>query len=123
LRDLCRIFSQRAPLHIVYNGTELPADIREGIQLSFYRFLQEALTNVVRHAEASAVNVNLEYEDHVLSLRVSDNGVGFDHVKVEQEGLGLGLLGMKERFAQLSGELTIDSKAGEGATLCASVAV
>lgn len=71
------------------------------VQLTAYRIVQESLTNVVRHAEATAVTVSLRYERDALELAITDDGRGGDGV----ETVGHGLRGMLERAAALGGVL------------------
>ncbi len=73
------------------------------VQSTVYRILQEALTNVARHAQARVVGVVLKHDQAVLELVIRDNGVGFDAAAVMNEATGLGLHGMQERVALLGG--------------------
>ena len=122
LRDLCRVFTQRTNITINYTDTEgLALELSEAAQVSFYRFLQEALTNVVRHAQATTVKVQLQCDDQTVSLRVRDDGIGFASPRGGDNQSGLGLLGMRERFERLGGRLVIESVPGQGTVLTASV--
>lgn len=91
-----------------------------------FRIMQEALTNVVKHAEASQVRVLLEFKDSMAIVEVEDNGKGFD-VEVSLRGEGarrnLGLHGMKERATLLGGTFTIRSQLGQGTCLRVEVPV
>jgi signal transduction histidine kinase len=82
---------------------------------AIFRVVQESLTNVVRHAQASEVTISLRCGDRLL-LRVEDNGRGFNPAVVRKLP-GLGLLGMRERILALGGTLKIDSELGIGTTL------
>jgi signal transduction histidine kinase len=78
---------------------------------------QEALTNVVRHAQAKVVTVELRKEDGQLHLRVRDDGVGFDVAPVREQavrGASLGLLSMEERAVLAGGRLEFNSGPGRG---------
>jgi len=81
-----------------------------------FRILQEALTNVARHANATQVNVRLEKGNGGLLLEVHDNGRGFDE-KLLSTASSLGILGMRERALLLGGEFTIGGAPGEGTTV------
>jgi signal transduction histidine kinase len=74
---------------------------------------QEALTNVVRHARAQTVILELDRTPQFLHLVVRDDGIGFDVMTAEQ-GASLGLLGMRERVALVGGELDCKSAPGRG---------
>jgi signal transduction histidine kinase len=79
--------------------------------LAVYRFVQEALTNVARHACAASVWVNLDYESGELTISVEDDGMGFDSRSCPR---GMGLQGICERFEMLNGSIEIDSSPGRG---------
>jgi len=89
-------------------------EISEEIQLVVYRIVQEQLTNIIRHANASEVNVRLEQSRDELVLVIADNGRGFD---IEQVKKGVGLLNMYNRAETVGGTLDITSFPGEGCTL------
>ena len=90
------------------------------LETTIYRIVQEALTNVVRHAQATQVSVLLERRGEQLQMIVEDNGQGFNAEAERQdssEGQYLGLLGMAERAMLVGGTLTIDSAPGGGTTI------
>jgi signal transduction histidine kinase len=86
--------------------------------LAVYRFVQEALTNVARHAFASSVWVNLDYETGDLTISVEDDGVGFDP---RSRPSGVGLQGICERFEMLNGSSEIDSSPERGTRISGSL--
>ena len=83
------------------------------ISTAIFRIVQEGLTNVVRHAAASQVNVRLEEKDDTLILEVRDNGIGIAEGRIF-DSQSLGLVGIRERILLLGGEAVISGKAGEG---------
>lgn len=87
------------------------------VQTTLYRILQEALTNVARHARARTIGVVLKSEGPTLELSIRDDGVGFDAAAALREGSGLGLHGIQERVALLGGIVGIDSAPGQGTTI------
>ena len=89
-----------------------PAEVERAV----YRIVQEALTNVARHAHARRVRVALAVESDVLRVVVEDDGRGFDVSDAEQPGRrrGLGLLGIRERALQLGGTVCVSSRFGDG---------
>ncbi len=91
------------------------------LQTTLYRVLQEALTNVARHARARAVTVEVGREGTTLELVVRDDGVGFDAGAALDHASGLGLHGMRERVALLGGSLEITSRPGQGTTVRATI--
>jgi signal transduction histidine kinase len=91
------------------------------VQTTMYRILQEALTNVARHAKARAVTVEVGREGAMLELVVRDDGVGFDAEAALDRASGLGLHGMRERVALLGGSVEIESSPGHGTTVRARI--
>ncbi len=85
------------------------------LQTTVYRVLQEALTNVARHAGARSVSVRLARDEATAELRVQDDGTGFE----PGDGGRLGLRGMRERAALLGGSVEVESQAGAGTTITA----
>lgn len=90
------------------------------IETSLYRVVQEALTNVVKHASARVVSVVLERQDGRAIAVVEDDGRGFDPEAAQDSGR-LGLIGMRERVSLFGGELSVESSPGAGATIIARV--
>jgi signal transduction histidine kinase len=84
-----------------------------------YRLVQEALTNVVKHAAATRVSIVLTRRDGGVSAIVEDDGRGFTQQEVRTDALGL--VGMRERLALLGGTLAVESTPGEGTSLVAFV--
>jgi two-component system sensor histidine kinase UhpB len=115
LRWLASQHQQRAGIttEVVGHLNEVPGEI----SIAAFRVVQEALTNVLRHARAQHIWIELNQRDAGLKLTVRDDGVGFDVTRTLERtsGLGhLGLLGMKERIEILGGHLEIDSGPGRG---------
>lgn len=96
------------------------------IETTFYRIVQEALTNIVKHAQAKNVGVIMERRKGNLELIIEDDGKGFDVQKVLQAPIKekrLGLFGMEERVSLLGGNLTIESEVDFGTTLFINVPI
>jgi signal transduction histidine kinase len=85
------------------------------LQTTVYRVLQEALTNVARHARARRVSLRLVRTEAAVELRVQDDGTGFESAA----GGRLGLRGMRERAALLGGSVEVESQLGVGTTITA----
>jgi PAS domain S-box-containing protein len=92
------------------------------IETACFRVAQEALTNILRHAHASAASVSLERNRRGLDLTVKDNGIGFEAGAIQAgfaNGASFGLLGMEERVALLGGTFDIDSQLDHGTKIVA----
>ncbi len=105
-------FEKRTGITCVFEHSQVPG-INDKVATAAYRIAQEALTNVVRHAQANCVNVVLQGQNGFLSLAVSDNGRGFNPAELTGPE-GLGLLGMRERASLVGGELEVNSGVGRG---------
>lgn len=79
--------------------------------VALFRLAQEAMTNVLKHAEATEMRIQLEFAPNAIHMVIQDNGKGFDPI---EKGDGFGLLGMKERVKLLEGTISIESRAGGG---------
>ena len=89
---------------------------------AIFRVVQEALTNVVRHAKASTVRVNLKSEDEILKIFIADNGRGITEVEIK-DLKSLGIVGMKERIVRVGGAFNIQSRRGHGTRIEISIPV
>ncbi len=99
-----------------FAGLELLSNMKRTV---LYRIVQEALTNVERHAHASRVDVFIEKNTDVVVMRIKDNGRSFDLKRIWKIGVNkrLGLLGMRERAEMVGGTLAIESTQGQGTTI------
>jgi signal transduction histidine kinase len=88
--------------------------------LTLYRILQEALTNVSRHASASMVQVDLFVKGNAAVMTVKDDGAGFDESKIHSFN-SLGFIGIRERLKLTGGRLDIESRPGKGTKLSVSI--
>jgi len=123
LERLLDEFSARTGIKTLF--VRQPLDPRPGklTATALYRVLQECLSNIVRHAEASRVEVELTGGEEEVELVVRDNGVGFDAQAGQHSGGGLGLLNIRERLLALEGQCRIDSAPGRGTTVSVHVPV
>jgi signal transduction histidine kinase len=103
-------------LSVNYRHEGTAAKLDPELALAIYRIAQEALTNVVKHARADRVTVRLRLSPSQVSLRVRDDGCGFDPQHLSERS-GLGLASMRERTEQLHGRMEIRSAAAKGCDL------
>ena len=117
LEFLAANFGQRTGLHISV-VSKLHGKLPSKFSLAYYRMVQEALTNVRRHARATKVRISIGKKGNWIRCAVADNGVGFDPASAADSGRpGLGLLGIRERLSALGGKLRIQSAEGRGTKL------
>ena len=96
----------------------LPAEV----EIAVFRFVQEAITNISRHAQASKVDISLNQENGRLIVRIEDDGIGFDPSTImNSQQTGWGLRGMRERITLLGGEFYVGPKSNHGTLVLAEI--
>ncbi len=111
---------------VQFEFPDAPLDLPAEVLTAVYRVVQEALSNVERHAQAETVLVACDLSPSHLTIEIEDDGVGFDPEEMNQpreSGQGLGLLGMRERLFLIGGSFTIESQAGQGTRILLKVPI
>lgn len=116
LKSLLTDFRKRTGIKTNIRLPDKETQFHPDFMISIYRIIQEALTNVIRHADASHVGLIIMEKNNTLEIQIKDNGLG-----ISEEGIhssdSLGLIGIKERILRWNGELEISGQAGEGTLL------
>lgn len=86
-------------------------ELNENIQVEVFKIIQELLTNAIKHAKASEIEIQLNYIENILNLLFEDNGIGFE---IENTSKGIGLINLQNRINKLNGSYLIDSKLKRG---------
>jgi len=120
IRGLCKELTQSHSLPIAFTHHGVPDAFPEDAALCLYRIVQEALGNVIKHSGARDARVELTGSEGGVSLRIADDGVGFDPELVDGSG-GLGLVSMRERLRLVRGQFTIDSRPSGGTRIAVIV--
>jgi len=120
MRGFCKEFSKQQKVEVDFTSGELPGPIPSDISLCFYRVLQEALRNSVKHSGMRHCKASLWATQAEIHLTVKDSGKGFDP-EMAVGGNGLGLVSMRERLALVGGQLAIQSRPALGTTIHAWV--
>ncbi len=113
---LIRQTEQRSPVRCQLHADAL-ADLPPDVSTIAFRIIQEALTNVVRHAKAQKVDIRLAARDGTLDLAVSDDGIGLPM----ERSSGFGLIGIRERVATRAGKMELGERPGGGTVLSVSL--
>lgn len=113
-------YRKRTELEVTVSGS-VSGRFHPEIETAFYRAVQEALNNVVRHAQATKVDVRLWVRKGTMHCTIKDNGVGFEPTDDDGKLHGLGLLGIRERVSALHGSLALKSAKGKGTELHISI--
>ncbi len=113
---LARDYQDRTDIKTHLELPEHPEQIRSSRASAVFRIVQEALTNVARHARATQVGIHWSQDDHHIEVSVVDNGQGFE-ARPHRKPSGFGLLSMSERARDIGGELELESQPGQGTRL------
>lgn len=119
LMTLCDNWQQNTQTVCEFKIPTLPEGLNDYACVTVYRIVQEALTNVTRHAHAKHVRVQLTLDSQGLNLNIEDDGRGMADTQAVHPGFGL--LGMQERVASVAGSLSISSKLGQGLRLAIQI--
>lgn len=120
IRSYSKEFSQNTGIKVDIRLLSMSMRLAPEMETVLYRVVQEALTNIARHADAENCRVTIRRKDHVIQGIIEDDGRGFDPEQVmmsEERGRGLGLHGMKERIELVGGSLEFESRINEGSTI------
>jgi signal transduction histidine kinase len=112
----CEQFTSASSIPIECHADDSVRELSRGAALAMFRIVQEALGNAAKHSKADGITVRLTRENGVVTLVVSDNGVGLDRARLAIGG-GLGLVMMRERASQLNGTFDIESTPPHGTTI------
>jgi two-component system sensor histidine kinase UhpB len=126
IRTLVREFSEQTRIGVTCEAPTETMTLASERATALYRIVQEALTNVAKHAEARSVRVILERQRRDITVTIRDDGCGFDLPAIQacerdQEGPGLGIFGMEERVRLLGGAYAIATRPGAGTTITATI--
>jgi signal transduction histidine kinase/streptogramin lyase len=84
------------------------------VEINVYRIVQESLNNIIKHSDASEVEIIVKKTDNEVIITIKDDGRGFDMTNFKAKGTGLGLVGLRERTKMLGGKISINSSVGNG---------
>jgi PAS domain S-box-containing protein len=115
MESQCLQLQHQTGIKAIYNIETVNFEIEDSVSACLYRSLQEAFTNIIRYANAASVWVDLKTQNGNITLKIRDNGVGFDPQKISSHSFGL--LGIKERVHDLHGFFRLESAPGKGTAL------
>jgi two-component system sensor histidine kinase DegS len=112
-------------IHVRVQSNEETKEILPVIKLTLFRIIQEACNNIIKHASASDIDIDITYDECKIIVDIKDNGSGFNidgfHPMTSEQSSSFGLSIMRERTSLLSGELEIQTEKGRGTTVTVSV--
>jgi len=115
-KELIAKINKSAQIKIELNQTGFDSRLSESYEIAIYRIIQEVLSNIIRHAEATQVNIILLRDNNSVKLNVCENGKGFDITQIEKS-TGMGWKNIFSRVAMLNGTIKIDAEPGSGTSI------
>jgi two-component system, NarL family, sensor histidine kinase UhpB len=116
LEDLSHMLTSHTSLRVRFNNDGVDGALGDDIRISLYRACREVMYNVVRHARANVLDVQIAHGDDTIEITFTDDGVGFKNPG-QWQGSGMGLFNVKERIGNLGGSFQMESQAGCGTTV------
>lgn len=124
LEELAQRYGEQHGMNVDYEWQGSRGRLPKELELVLYRIAQEALTNIVKHSQATHATIVLQRQPREVVLKVTDNGTGFEQLNTisrDQRGLGLGIFGMVERTALVGGVLKVMPAEPHGVSIVATV--
>ncbi|MEI6124092.1 MAG: ATP-binding protein [Bacteroidota bacterium] len=121
IENLCEDVRLAKDISIRFSYNAIPEKCDDTLKIYLYRIIQEALNNIIKHAEASEVEITFRFENQTVELQIKDNGVGFDANRLRKTGNGI--YNMRERAEILGGTFQLTSIPQQGTTLQIKVPV
>ncbi|WP_203258338.1 tetratricopeptide repeat-containing sensor histidine kinase [Hyunsoonleella ulvae] len=108
-------------VEVTHHGLE--NRLENSLELTIFRIIQELITNVIKHAEATEATIHLTNHDDVLNIMIEDNGVGFNPKQVTKSHKGMGISSIDKRVEHLNGKMTIESEKSIGTTIIIDIPI
>ncbi len=115
LDELIETLFSGSAIQVVSEWKIRDEDICEGNEIHIYRIVQELMSNIIKHAQASLIRISLQKKNRTIQLQVEDNGIGFDQKLVQKSPKGLGLRNILARVNILKGSMYLTTEPGKGA--------
>ncbi|WP_165899465.1 sensor histidine kinase [Roseivirga ehrenbergii] len=117
LRDLANSISQSGKIQVSFHSSNCAEKLDSTIEITAYRVIQELVSNVLKHAKATKLTIQLTCLEDIINIIVEDNGRGFDADFLMKNSQGMGLKSLQERITELHGEFEVDSRSEKGTTV------
>ncbi|MGB1004746.1 MAG: tetratricopeptide repeat-containing sensor histidine kinase [Salibacteraceae bacterium] len=122
VHELCDSINQSDKIACYFSHHHIPDDVPLKVETELYRIVQEAFNNIIKHAQASEIQVQLNGHPNEINLIIEDNGVGFD-AKDKKSTTGLGLKSIQNRVSLLGGSYHLDTVKGRGTTFIIDIPI
>jgi signal transduction histidine kinase len=117
MRDMLSKVEKSSGLFISKELPDIDGLVTDKSEIHIYRTIQEALNNVVKHAQATAIKISCDIDQNEILITVKDNGIGFENERKTPSAKSLGLRTMYERIASIGGKITVESVLSKGTTI------
>ncbi|MBC7410387.1 MAG: sensor histidine kinase [Arcicella sp.] len=121
LKDFTEKMTEYTGVMVCFSQGELLEVFDKKIELVLYRTAQELVNNALKHAKASVISIQLQVKQNDLVLQVSDNGIGFDLMEVNQPNRGIGIKNIESRINVIKGKIKFDVEKGRGSSFEVSI--
>jgi hypothetical protein len=111
--------SKEITVKVIENG--LSERLENSVELAIFRVVQELITNVIKHAQATELDIHLNQHEDTINIMVEDNGVGFDNTKARSKQQGMGLISVERRIEKLGGTVFVESQPQNGTSVIIDV--
>lgn len=117
VQDLARNISKSEQVNIKVYDNGLDQRLENSLELTLFRIIQELITNVIKHANATEVDIHLNEDEGMLNIMIEDNGQGFDVSQLTKNNKGMGLSSIDRRIEDLDGKMIIESQPNSGTSV------
>jgi PAS domain S-box-containing protein len=122
INSLADSYLKVAGQHVYFRKSGRSRRLSPSLEIMLFRVVQEAFTNIVKHARAKNITLNIQFKKDRVTLYIKDDGIGFDYQAIiHGKTRGLGLVSMRERVAIANGSLTVNSSPGQGTEITIEV--
>ncbi len=123
IKKMAKVITETNALKVSVEDFGMGDRLENSLELNLFRMVQELVANVIKHAEATQVTIQLTQHEDNLNIIIEDNGKGFDRSKVDTSKTGMGLTTIEKRVEHLEGNFTVDSVLGKGTAILIDIPV
>ncbi len=123
IKKMVQVITETNALEVSVEDFGMGERLENSLELSLFRMVQELVANVIKHADASTVSIQLTQHEDNLNIIIEDNGKGFDRSKIDTGKTGMGLTTIEKRVEHLEGNFTVDSVQGKGTSILIDIPV
>jgi signal transduction histidine kinase len=124
LKLLTKKLSDTKQLSVDFNHYGFNKKLNTSLELNIFRIIQEIITNIIKHAKATEINIDINLFDDILTIIIEDNGIGFNvNKKLNSKKTGMGIQNLIKRVERENGKFSLDSQIGKGTTIVIEIPI